>query len=78
MNITRQHIEAKRAEYQNTIDQYQRSIFALQGALQAMDELLAETQDAMTLDQLGATLGVSVVGEPEPLDEGEQSPSKEG
>lgn len=63
--IDRATLEAKRAEYQRTIDDYQRSIYALQGAIQAIDELEALLDPALTIDQLGQALGAVEIGEPQ-------------
>lgn len=68
--IDRATLQAKRAEYQQTMDDYQRSIYALQGAIQAVDELLAldaQNEQALTMDELKQFVGAREIGEPEAL-----------
>lgn len=59
--MSRDYLEKKR-------DEYQMSIFQLQGAIEAITAMLADCYvPAMTMQQLGDTLGAVEIGEPEPV-----------
>ncbi len=64
--ITTETLQGKRKYYQSMIDEYQRSIYALQGAVQAIDELLSETE-TLDIHQLKAMTGAAEIGEPVPV-----------
>jgi len=53
--LTREKLLEKRQVYLDQAEEYQRSIYALQGAVQAIDELIAE-------------LDTDKAGEPEPVE----------
>lgn len=69
MDIPRAKLEAKRQECLKLLETYQQQMFALQGAVQMIDELLVEPKDALTMDDLRQALGAQSVGEPQSVEE---------
>jgi hypothetical protein len=67
MGISREHLQAKRDELTKTLVAYQNQIFALQGALQLLDELELEVSEEMSLGDLGKQLGLTL-DQPVPVD----------
>lgn len=59
MGITTEVLEAKRLEYQNKLQMYRNTVIALEGAIEAIDDLLKG--DALTMDELKETLGAESI-----------------
>ena len=67
MEITREQLDARKARYQQLAADYARQVAALEGAIQAVDEIINELfpPDAVTIPELGRMIGAKEIGEPE-------------
>lgn len=59
--LNKEVLLAKRKEYENQMQMHQNTVIAIQGAIEAIDDLLASIEDAIPLDVFGKAIGAESV-----------------